>query len=114
MKDRVRLRRRSADLTNRRMKNKILKAIQIDDHNHLVCLREFSLSLHTAPRLLFLGLLLLQNMGDNFGGQFEREADIASELLRLASLGIGNAQKIDPRHKSLRRTNEVANTLFVL
>ncbi len=74
----------------------------------------FPLSLHTAPRLVLLGLLFLQDVRDHLGGQLEWEADIPSELLGLASFGICNAQKVDTGHKGLSRTDEITHALLVL
>ncbi len=72
------------------------------------------LSLHTAPRLVLLGLGFLQDVRDHLGGQLEWELNIPAELLGLASFGICNAQKVDTGHEGLGSTDEITHALLFL
>ena len=74
----------------------------------------FPLSLHTAPRLILLGLLFLQDVRDHLGSELQWELNVPTELLGLASFGIRNAQKVDAGHKGLGSTDKIANTLLFL
>ncbi len=73
-----------------------------------------SLSLHTPPRFILLGLLFLQNLGHDLRSQLQWEFHIPSKLVRLACFRIGNPQKIDASHQALGRTNQVTNAFLIL
>lgn len=72
------------------------------------------LRIHTPPRFILLGLLFLQNLRHNLGGQLQREFYITTKLVGLASLGIRNPQKIDASHQTFGSTNEITNAFFIL